>query len=349
MFGGSGETAFICGASGSGKTRLAIEIIKTFIKNFQSITILTGSSYSHDWDELVGVKPEKMSIDALNNFIRVTELQAMTGRKGKFLLICDDFIGALGSTKTNPFKLFATQGRHLGITVIFLVQSLTFLDPMIRGNTSEIFLMAKQPPVSLTRLDGILNIPRGRFNARYAELEKYDFVHISNTTGETIFSRRVGKDGFKHRKIPSRDELLSRRIREETAMHMAIEEQSQMRYERAERDSALQASYPEDNRTPTISSSSSSSSSSAEPSIQFPPGFSSPPATREPSTYTFPVPAQPRTDEGKSESEQLPRRGVFGVIRKGDASGSIPVPQTSGGIPGGAPRSTSTAVRSSVL
>lgn len=274
---GSGDTCVICGCSKSGKTVLARALLRSFGRNFQSIVIMTGSSFSKDWDPL-GIRPVELSKDRLDTFIELCKRQAMTGTPGKFLLVCDDMQGTLKSTRGGPFAKLATMGRHLGISTLFLTQHLKFVSSDIRGNVSHFFVMANQVPMTINGISDICGMPKEQFHNSYDRLSQYDFVHVTPVTKGVVFSRKLERDVFEHRKLLSPTDAISARIAQETAMRIQDEERrrQQMSLQCPGGPVDVQASYTQDNRA------------SSEPATFVLP--SAVPATREPAFSAYPVP-----------------------------------------------------------
>ena len=222
---GNGDTIVACGCSKSGKTWLIRALLRSFGRNFQSIVIMTGSSFSKDWEPL-GIRPVEISRERLETFIEIAKRQAATGTPGKFLLVCDDMQGTLKSTKGGPFAKLATMGRHLGISTIFLTQHLKFVASEIRGNVSHFFVMANQVPMTIAGIHEICGMNKDEFSRSYDRLSQYDFVHVTPVTRTVIFSRKLERDVFEHRKLVSPTDTISARIAEQTSVFLQSEERA---------------------------------------------------------------------------------------------------------------------------
>lgn len=227
----------IVGSTMSGKTWLTRQLIKSFARNFHTITILTGTPHTNDWTE-IGIRPEAVSIPRLEELVNLAGEQYKTGQPGKFLLIVDDMIGTLKSTRGGVFGKLGTSGRHYGITSIWLTQDFNFVDKRIRGNVQDWIIMGCQARSVIKGVEEITPLSKKEFDTKYAELGEYDFLHISMYGGnKAVFSHKVPNYGYVERPIQSRRELAAIRFSEETAMRVRNEERkrSQMSTERDER------------------------------------------------------------------------------------------------------------------
>lgn len=194
MLDGSGDTFVFLASTNSGKTYLAKEIAKLYARHFDTITIMSGTSFSKDWEEL-GIPPVKVSIEKLEAFLAMAEEQVSTmGKPGKHLLIMDDIMSVFPTSRNKIFTALTTAGRHFGITTFLLIQYYKFITPTIRSNTTGWFIMADQLPMVINGVHEITPYNRKEFEKRYRELKRYDFVFIDANSTVT-FSQKVIKDG----------------------------------------------------------------------------------------------------------------------------------------------------------
>lgn len=326
----------IVGCTMSGKTLITRRLIETFAKNFHTITILTGTPHTNDWDE-IGIRPEAVSIARLEELVNLAGEQYKTGTPGKFLLIVDDMIGTLKSTRGGVFGKLGTSGRHYGITSIWLTQDFNFVDKRIRGNVQDWIIMGCQARTVIKGVEEITPLTKKEFDTKYSELGEYDFLHISMYGGnKAVFSHKVPNYGYVERPIQSRRERAAQRFHEETTMRVRDEERkrAQVPAECSERP-VLQEAYPErpqityapaatDHRTPAYA-----------------PSVPSAPAPER--TFS----AQPRTDGREREVEETAAGGNRGFRRHADAPGPEYARTSAGSSPSTSssalPRTTFTA------
>ena len=219
---GSGGAYCILGCSKGGKTHLTKALIRTYAKNFDSITILSGTSFSLDWVEL-GIEPEEISVARLERFQEVCSTQVkITGKKGRHLLICDDWIGKL-STRTSVISSICTAGRHSGITSLWLTQHMKALDLKIRTNICDWIVMGNQIPMVISGVSDISPMNKASFMAQYGKLVKYDFTYINTSDNKVVFSRRLRNNGFKLTPILSARDRVTAQIKAEASMHIRDE------------------------------------------------------------------------------------------------------------------------------
>ena len=242
---GSGGAYCILGCSKGGKTHLTKALIRTYAKNFDSITILSGTSFSQDWAEL-GIEPEEISVARLERYLEVCSTQVrITGKKGRHLLICDDWIGKL-STRTSVVSSICVAGRHSGITSLFLTQHMKALDLKIRTNVCEYLVMGNQIPKILEGIWDITYMNKASFMAQYGKLVKYDFVYINTSDNKVVFSRRLRNNGFKLTPVLSARDRVTAQIKAEASMHIRDEDRVEVPELRLHRRSELQEAYDDE-------------------------------------------------------------------------------------------------------
>lgn len=243
---GSGGAYVALGCSKSGKTYLTKCLIRTYAKNFDTITILSGTDFSMDWADL-GLSPEVISVARLERFLEVCSDEVrITGKKGRHLLICDDWIGKLKSTKASVISAICTAGRHSGITSIWLTQHMKALDLKIRTNVCDWIVMANQIPMVISGIQDVSPMNKASFMAQYSKLVKYDFVYINTSDNKVVFSRRL-RNGFKLTPVLSARDRVTAQIKEEAAMRTRNEERVEMSELRVHRRSELQETYDDEN------------------------------------------------------------------------------------------------------
>ena len=324
----------------SGKTFLTRQLIKTFARNFHTITILTGTPHTNDWNE-IGIPPEAVSIPRLEELVNLAGAQYKTGQPGKFLLIVDDMIGTLKSTRGGVFGKLGTSGRHYGITSIWLTQDFNFVDKRIRGNVQDWIIMGCQARSVIKGVEEITPLSKREFDTKYAELGEYDFLHISMYGGnKAVFSHKVPNYGYVERPIQSRRELAAIRFNEETAMRIRNEERkrAQLSTQCSEREFVQAPSTQtvvHTNSEPTSTyyrtsteSAPISSSSTIPPSTSTQP-YSAQHFTAHPTTNG--VSTHPGTDISERTSSNATSGGLRGFrrTRSDTASSSASVPISS--------------------
>lgn len=241
MLSGEGDTYVYLGATKSGKTFLTREMIKKFGRNFDTITIMSGTSFSRDWEEL-GIVPVKVTIEKLEAFLAMAEEQIkVNGKPGRHLLVIDDAMSAVPSTRSKIFTTLATAGRHFGISTLLLVQHYKFITPTMRSNVTGWFVMGKQLPMVISSIYEVTPYNKGEFKKRYDKLEKFDFSYI-DANAEVIFSRKVVKDGPTiFTQIPTDRERLRAALRAEAQVCERNPDRGTVYQEQPRRDEPMQA------------------------------------------------------------------------------------------------------------
>lgn len=296
---GSGGTVVIIGKSDSGKTHLTRCLIRTFGRNFTSITIFTGTDFTTDWNEL-GIKPELVSVPRLERYVEVCADEVrITGKKGRHLLIVDDMMGCLKSTRGGVFSKLATSGRHYGITSIWLSQSFNFIDTRIRSNVNDWIFMSKQLPEYIKGIWGVSPMEKAPFLQMYNKLEKYDYVYINPGDSKVIFSHKLRNDGFKLTQVLSHRDRVVAQIEREAAMRAKEQKQCEVPELGVQRESPVQKAL------------SSSSSSSREPTEE-----TEETEDRGSDRRTRRSDTEVRTDRGTEESKSKDEQ-----VDKGSSSG----------------------------
>lgn len=273
MLDGTKGTICVLGATASGKTVLVRSLIKTFGGNFTDITILTGSEYTTDWNGLP-VTPIKITNDSVDNVIQFAYACKKRGHHRRILLILDDWIGSISSTKGSVFSKLATSGRHLGISTVWICQHQRAIDPKIRLNLTEWIVMGCQTPKVIDGLTEVVSMPKATFLTKYRKLKRYDFVYINTPDQKIIFSNKVTNDVFQFSPLGTKSDYIDKLISHE-AMHLRSEgrEETQMCNEPSSRKPILQETqesrhsdpgyFIEQNELSSPQSNSSNSSSSS--------------------------------------------------------------------------------------
>ena len=316
---GDGGIYIALGSTMAGKTFLVRELIKHYGGNFDTHTIMSGTSFSRDWDELRGINVSTMTIEKIERLVNMAEEEIkVTGRPGRHLLVLDDAMSALTSTRSDIFKKISTAGRHYGVTVIMMIQHYKFVVPTIRTNCRGWFVMGKAMSMVVKGIEELTPIDKREFQRRYAELQKYDFVYM-DPNSNVIFSHAVVKDGDRiFRPIPSHRERIRAQfvidaatMRERDANRVQMQQASSRGVESLQ---PAQQEFPTDRRAP----SESQGTYSSQPAVS--------------------VPAYPDPDRRQSEDEGYAGDGHFLFGYESSAPVSTPTyfsgPGTGGTAPG---------------
>ena len=136
----------ICGRRGSGKSEIMRFLYLKKRHLFHKTFVISPTDFSGFWQKLVGKENvfEKYDEEWINKLLdRMKSTNKDKDKKGpdfkNVLLILDDvFSGLKGHTLKSLHKI-ATSGRHYGLTLTYVIQWLTNVDPTSRGNSDLIF------------------------------------------------------------------------------------------------------------------------------------------------------------------------------------------------------------------
>ena len=163
----------ICGITNSQKTTIALHILKNNYKNFNRILVATTTDEDYkkilDKDKII-INP---SIDNIEDILKYQNRH----KKTKTLLILDDLIGSVNMGRNKIFDRIATTSRHMNLSVIFIVQHINSISPIIRNNSKYLFVTH----VKLNNLEKLYEMIDGfeNFNDFKAFYKQYNEEYIA--------------------------------------------------------------------------------------------------------------------------------------------------------------------------
>lgn len=197
------------GPQGSGKTQLAATILKSRGHLYDRVLIMCSQTEDNILYTM-GNLPQHSnfryipySTAHVEKMWTMMEEAKKAGKPMKVLLILDDILGNLNLKKStkgfvgvdgekkNVWELIASQARHIGLTVWFLLQTMTStVLPAIRLNSFYHFYF---PSLNTTQLSAIFEYLPGTANYRTLQEFEYDYRRLLNKPYTFIFSDRTGK------------------------------------------------------------------------------------------------------------------------------------------------------------
>lgn len=192
----------IAGKSNSGKTVLFKKFIELHNSKFDlKIMVSTTAHINKEYSDIefdAIIHPDHL--EPLEKLITVIEGVIKKGYDIKTLVVVDNFVGSLNVHNGSGGKIFdklSSQGRHLGITTIFLTQRLTKVSPTVRDNTNFAFITR----INRESIMGILFGLQDRFSDKYKFYEWYKkittnvkytsiFINNNNPYGKSVLAIR---------------------------------------------------------------------------------------------------------------------------------------------------------------
>ena len=199
------------GKRGSGKSSLALNLLKTHYKKFYDKIFLFSPTGTRDpkfdklikelskedqfYDEVSGENIEDLinRIEENNDMIKEKEK-----RKAHNLVIFDDCIHMLdkGNTKNSQFNRLITSNRHIGVSIWIMSQKYnTYLSPLVRSNADIIAFFKTDNKKELKTLEDDLNVDEKLFNDiyKFCCTEPHSFMLINMQLGSPIFYKKLDR------------------------------------------------------------------------------------------------------------------------------------------------------------
>ena len=126
--------ALVCGPAGSGKTSLAVEIVRFLMVDDSDLRVLiiSGSSNEADFEHLTDLGAAFLDWDEGESLRRAVETKKASPDSNQ-LIILDDV--ALAAARDKVLEDIFVNGRHYGCSVILLSQQANNLaSPIVKGN-----------------------------------------------------------------------------------------------------------------------------------------------------------------------------------------------------------------------
>ena len=186
----------ICAPRKSGKTHLCIDLLadKDKYKGFFDVIIIYSRSLVQDtkWHENLDLRcciqrSRWNAAEAQGLFEDCRKLATMKMKpKPRVLWVLDDFIteGVSNPQKMGVIEAIATQGRHHGISCIFITQQYMKMSPPIRNNCTNlvIFRIRNARELEKVTMENQESCTDNEFKEIYdhATSVPYGFLHINN-------------------------------------------------------------------------------------------------------------------------------------------------------------------------
>ena len=186
------------GFSGCGKTNLIVNILmndKLLGNVYDNIYIINPNFYNDGlYHGYFDIPKENVYLEYSDDVI--TQIIKKSIPSEKTVIVIDDCVGTedfyqrFASKKSSPLIKLATHGRHSGISMIILTQSMKYVTPIIRQQSNVLIVFqafSKQEQKNIYEEKG-----RGSFDEFKTFLEKqtersYQFLVISTIGGELRF------------------------------------------------------------------------------------------------------------------------------------------------------------------
>lgn len=143
-------TYVFAGMSNSGKTMGCKKILtmlprtrkdetgqpRSVAKPFDKIIVFSQTArITGDWQDVTDTILPEPDYELLASIMAKQEAWKAEGKDYQIALIFDDCSGLMGAKETNhPINNFVTMSRHFNISLFFLIQSMTNVNPAIRKN-----------------------------------------------------------------------------------------------------------------------------------------------------------------------------------------------------------------------
>lgn len=139
----------LLGKRNSGKSILALELIKKELHNFDRVYLFSPTEKINKFFTKGGVVESNCIFDTFDEgfvkavFKKIEQVNSGLEKENqkKVLFILDDVIGGEQNIhSSHGLSLLAVRGRHINISVIILIQSMTAVHPLLRGNTDTMLV-----------------------------------------------------------------------------------------------------------------------------------------------------------------------------------------------------------------
>jgi energy-coupling factor transporter ATP-binding protein EcfA2 len=190
--------AMFAGKTGSGKTKLCLNITQTYHRSFKQIIVLCPEKASAgDWANCGFINPkfvwtEFTNADIKGVYDKLSDYKQKKGKTYETLIIFDDCLQALQTTKREEaavWKQLFCNGRHVGISIFFCTQYIKALPIYTRGQFGYVFCGR----VNGSEYDAFLReyrptgVTKKELEAIYTEVTKVNYRFLIVDTLESKF------------------------------------------------------------------------------------------------------------------------------------------------------------------
>jgi hypothetical protein len=195
----------ILGRRGSGKSCIALELIKKEQTSFDKIFLFSPTEKINGFFTKGGVVQPNYVFETFdekfikNVFQKIEEINAGLDKdqQKKVLFILDDLIGDQNLHSSPGLKLLAVRSRHINVSVMILIQHISSLHPILKNNSDNV-LISTINRTSIQIVGELFCLGRGNTVKRFVDMyEKtcHDFTFLvinnqctKNNTIEEIYS-----------------------------------------------------------------------------------------------------------------------------------------------------------------
>ncbi len=124
-----------------GKSTLIKAIIRHYKDVVRYVIVLTGSKQNKDYAKYVNKYIYDASEQAVDTILSITKHMIENGNENRVLLILDDVQDL--SFYGKPIKRLVSFHRHHKLDIVFALQSLSTISPLVRNNCNIVFLTAQ--------------------------------------------------------------------------------------------------------------------------------------------------------------------------------------------------------------
>ena len=137
-----------CARRNSGKSELLKYIVNQFRHKFDKIYVLSPTERVNDFYKESGLVEDDNIFDNWDeNWVKslIGKMTMINSKKPKderkhICLICDDIVADKSLHSSSTMRTLIARGRHINISIIFTVQSLTMVSPLCRSNADFVFI-----------------------------------------------------------------------------------------------------------------------------------------------------------------------------------------------------------------
>ena len=189
----------IAGKRNSGKSEFAKYLVKTFIKDFDKVFVISPSAViNREWDSIVP-NPERTIFGEYDEGWVLDLVKSMaSANKGKtahdatqkhVLLVLDDIVSSsFVGQHSQALKALASRGRHVGISIAVITQNICSTSPLLR-NCADWYCVGRINRGSMEILRQQFDIFGMTPNAWYSFISKntenYKFLVLSQLSTKT--------------------------------------------------------------------------------------------------------------------------------------------------------------------
>lgn len=182
------------GVTGSGKTKLLIRFLELHKSEFHRIFVFCGLgalSGDYDWCKNIYRTDDMVTLEKIFNM----QERLWTQKKCyRVCIIFDDFVGTLSMVGGRAGKLIdkvISQGRHAGISVIFLTQKITkYVTPLVRSNSKYWFITQ----INSGSIMGVIHEEQSDYTDKFQLLDDYNAHRRSLPYGSMLIQNASPSD-----------------------------------------------------------------------------------------------------------------------------------------------------------